>query len=325
VGALFYLVLNMSITAGLIGLVVALLRLVLGRRLTAPARYALWGPVLLRLALPFSAPSPVSFYNLMGLYVLPVVSVPADSAGALTMTNAVRAADAYFPLHYKSEALARLFDAAGWVWLAGALLMAAAAALLYALAAARLHKALPAQDDGLLAACAAQAGIRRKVGIYSSEYVSSPAVFGVFRPRIVIPSTMGSGGEALRFALLHECAHIRRGDNTLRVVSVIILCIHWFNPLLWLFFLLAGRDMELACDARALKRLTGPERRGYALALASLASGWQPVLAAAFGHSAVRRRIIAITRYRRLSLAGAVLTILFVLAVAVVLLANPAA
>jgi hypothetical protein len=114
-GALFYLALNMSLTAAAIGLVVLLLRLVSGGRLPAKVRYALWGLVLLRLVLPFSFPSFLSFYNAVGRLFLPVVSVPA---GALTTTNVIRAADAYFPLHFKSDLLARLFGAAGWVWLA---------------------------------------------------------------------------------------------------------------------------------------------------------------------------------------------------------------
>lgn len=317
-GGAFYIVLNMGITSALMGLAVLLARPAFRR---APAaRYALWALVGLRLALPVSLPSIASFYNLFGPYVL---SVPAGESGA-SMMNAVQAANAYFPMHYKTGLLEKWFGAAGWAWLIGVLLTAAICTALYLLAAARLRRASPVEDGGLLAQCAGATGVRRRVGLYASGEVSSPVVSGIFRPRIVIPTSMARGGEALRYALLHELVHIKRGDNALRLASALLLCVHWFNPFVWLFFTLAGRDMELACDAGVLRRLDRSEHRGYALALANLSAGRQPVLAAAFGHSAVRDRILGIARYRKVTLGAGILAFLGMLALAVVLMTNAA-
>lgn len=321
-GSVFYLVLNMGITASAAGALLLLIRLALRGRLPAQARYALWAIVLVRLVLPVSFPSEASFFNVVGKYAA-IASVPAGDAGA-TITNSIGAANSYSPLHFKTAALGAAFQTAGIVWLAGAGIMAVCLAALYLLTASRLRTAVRVDDGGLASKCAGKLGLRRKIGLYASGSVSSPIVFGLVKPRIIIPPAMAADRGALRYALLHELVHIRRGDNILRAASALVLCVHWFNPFAWLFFMLAGRDMELACDAGVLKRLTEPERRGYAMALAGLAESRQPLLAAAFGRSAVRQRIVQIVKYKRLPLAAAALTALLLLALAVALLSNPA-
>lgn len=321
-GGFFYLVLNMGITATLIGLAVVLLRVPLRTR-SALAVYMLWLIVLIRLVLPFSIPSQASFYNLISRFIKPIVSIPAIPP-AITMTNSVGAADAYFPVHFKSAALGAAFNAAGAVWLAGVAIAAVSGGVLYAFTAARLHRALPSARGHLLKDCAELLGVRRAVGLYVSDEIPSPVVFGLFRPRVVIPRSLESAPETLRYALLHELVHIRRGDNALRAVSLAIACIHWFNPFMWLFFSLASRDMEMACDAGVLGKLSPGERRGYALALAGLASGRLPVFSAAFGKSAVRMRVVGILKYRRLTAAAAAIVASLLFVLAAVLLTNPA-
>lgn len=323
-GGVFYLVLNMSVTASLIGLAVAIIRLGLRGR-AALAAYALWAVVFLRLALPFSVPSEASFYNVISRFVKPVVSVPAGGTNAVTMTNSIGAANAYFPVHFKTDSLNAAFNAAGAVWLAGTVLAAACAAALYTLTAARLRRALPSMRGGLLRECTETLGVRRAVGLLVSDEISSPVVFGLLRPRVVIPKPLEGDPETLRYALLHELVHIRRRDHIFRIVCAALACLHWFNPLAWLFLSLSGRDMELACDAGVLRLLSTAERKEYALALAGMASGRLPALAAAFGRSAVRGRIIRIAKYRRLTGAAFAILVFLLFLLAAVLLTNPAA
>lgn len=323
-GGCFYIALNMSITATLIGLLVLIVRAASGIRLPAQARYALWGLVGLRLLLPFSIPSRASFFNLLDGSSAGPASVPAGNSG-LTLLNSVKAADARLPVQFRSDDARNLFNALGWAWIAGAALLLLAWALLYALAASKLRRAIPCEAGGLPLECSPPAHVRRRLILYSSATVDAPCVFGVLRPRVVIPPALAVDVDpsTLRYALLHECAHIRRGDNALKLLSLLFLCVNWFNPFIWLFFMLSGRDMELACDASVLKRLTADERRGYALALMKLAAGRQPLLAAAFGRSAVKERILGITRYKRITLAMGILAFLCLLALAASLLTNP--
>lgn len=338
-GSVFYLVLNMSITASAIGAVILLLRLLLRGRLPKLAQYALWALVGLRLLLPFSLPSELSMLNPIGRYVTQIASFPvgqtdltmtnsiglANRDATLTANNLTGTANSYFPraIHFKSSRLASMFSTLGTVWLAGAIAAALAALALYVLTARRLRSAVPVPDGDLLDECASRLKFRRKIALYSSDAVSSPVVFGLIRPRIIIPPALIGDRETLKFVLLHELVHIRRLDN-LRLVLFGLVCLHWFNPLIWLFYALSGRDMEMACDAGAVRHMDKQERKGYALALAGLASGRQPVLAAAFGNSAVRQRILGVAKYRRLTVAAVVLTVLFLVVVAVVVGTNPA-
>lgn len=314
----FYIVLNMGITAAAVGLAVLALRLALRRALPAGVLYALWALVLLRLLLPVSLPSEASLFNALDR----MVSVPAGRSEA-TITNAVRAVSGYFPMRFKTPALAGLFHWAGAVWLTGALLGAAGTLTLYVLTARRFRTTACVQN-ALKAECAAKMELKRDIPLLVSGEVSSPVVFGILKPRVIIPPGIVEDRESLRYALLHEYAHIRRGDNLWRALAALALCAHWFNPLVWLCFSLSARDMELACDARVLKRLDKPQRRGYALALASLAERRQPALALAFGSSAVKQRIIGIVQYKKRTLIEIILSVMLLCALAAALLSNPA-
>jgi beta-lactamase regulating signal transducer with metallopeptidase domain len=274
--------------------------------------------VLLRLVLPVSLPSEASFFNAVGR----MVSVTAGDSGT-TMTNSILAVDGYFPMRFKTPALAAAFHWAGTAWLIGALVAAAALAALYGVTAWRFRTAARV-DAGIMDECAAAVGLRRRVPLVASGAVSSPVVFGILRPRVVIPVAMAGDVETLRYALLHECVHIRRGDNVWRVLAALALCAHWFNPLVWLCLTLSGGDMELACDAGVLKKLDASQRKAYALALAGLAAQRQPLLSAAFGSSAVKRRITGIVRYKRLTLVEILLSVLLLLVLAIMLASNPA-
>ncbi len=314
----FYIVLNMSLTAAAVSLAVLALRLVLRRVLPASVLYALWALVLLRLLLPVSLPSEASLFNAVGR----MVSVPAGPSEA-TVTNAIRAVNGYFPMRFKTPALAGLFHWAGVVWLAGAALGAGGMLTLYILTARRFRTAARMQN-ALTAGCAAEMELKRDIPLLVSGDVSSPVVFGIFKPRVIVPPGFDEDREALRYALLHEYAHIRRGDNLGRVLAALALCAHWFNPLMWLCFTLSARDMELACDAKVLNRLDGPQRRGYALALAGLAERRQPALASAFGSSAVKQRIVGIVYYKKRTLIEILLSAVLLCALAAALLSNPA-
>ena len=335
-GAAFYLALNMGITASAIGLVVLLLRLALGKRLPALARYGLWALVLLRLLLPFALPSELSALNPVARFVTPIASWPVG--GQLTMMNSVQQAESMpvtitnfigaaepngpQAILFKTEAAQSTFDTLGAVWLAGVAVTALSACALYALTAAKLRRARPVESGGLLAQCAARVGLKRKVRLLESPDVSSPAAFGRLRPAIVIPPGLVQSPEDLEPVLLHELAHIRRGD-TYRPLLFLLLCLHWYNPFLWLVWLLSRADMELACDAAVLKRLDRDGRKQYALALAGLAARPEPVLSAAFGASDVKHRVLAVVNYKRVTLVAAILSAALFVLLAAVLLTNP--
>ena len=319
---IFYFVLNMSITAALIVIVILIIRGSFSRWIPKSAVYYLWGIVLFRLLVPVSIPSEFSLLNLLSGYLTKTVAVSNGSEimPNLSTLNSIQAASTYFPLEYKSETLKTIFTVSGFVWICAASIFVIALIVMYNLTAAQLRKADLIRDSGILERCRNRLGIKTKVRLFESSFVVSPIVFGILYPRIIIPPDIDQ--QSLEYVLLHELTHIERRDNLWKMISMFAVCIHWFNPLAWLFLYLADQDMELACDAKVLGGMAGEDKRYYAEALVSLAAKQRASLTA-FGGTAVKRRIMNIVSYKRVSLLMAVITAMICLALAFFLLTNP--
>ncbi len=297
----FYWILNMSLTATAVGLAVLLLRRI--RRFPRAGVSALWGVVALRLVLPFSFAAPYSPMGLATSLTSRTVDWGAPLGNAVAV-NHLRAADSYFPIVYKTPALERVFAIGAVLWAAGVLVAWIALALSAAAAARCLRDAVPAGD-----------------GTYRSDRIDTPVVVGLFRPRILVPA--GVDPETLRWALLHEQAHVRRGDNLLRAAAAFVCALHWFNPAAWLFLRAFRQDLEDACDARVLRGRGEADRTAYARALFAYARRERVAPGPAFGGGDVRRRIGLVLSYRTAT-AGALLAFAALwAAIAAALLANP--
>jgi hypothetical protein len=232
-------------------------------------------------------------------------SVPAPLAEGLpplVYTNFVMGAENYFPLMFKTETLQRVFGAASIVWLAVAGAMLIGLILLYGLNRTRMRGA-----------------VHLHANVHVSDKVVSPAVYGIYRPRILLPADVFEADQ--KYILLHERSHIRRGDNLWRIVALVTACVHWFNPLAWVFLKFFFADMELACDARALRGLPEEERKAYARTLLSCAEQ-RGALVSAFGGAKLRRRVEGVLCYRPLTLASALCFAVFTAAVLLALLTN---
>lgn len=306
INSIFYTVLNMSITATFIGFLVILLRKF--NHIPKLGVYSLWTLVLLRLILPFSVSSKISLMNLTGSFIKKVVSLrPYTGKGInFSITNSIGAADAYFPVSYKTEQLEKVFELASFVWIIGTVGTILAVAILYYLTNSELRNAFLVKDN-----------------IYCSQMVESPLVHGIFRQRIIIPKDYIDKQEQLKYVLLHEAVHMRRHDNFLRFIAVLTACIHWFNPFTWLFLKLFIDDMELTCDIRAVKPLSIKARKQYAQTLINISSRQQIFMSTAFGKSNVKIRVINVLTYKKLSMFALIATMIFIIAVSAILLTNP--
>ena len=134
--------------------------------------------------------------------------------------------------------------------------------------------------------------------------MSSPLTYGILRPVILLPEDMERGDEtALTYILSHEYIHIRRFDSVAKLVFAAALCVHWFNPLAWVMFVLANRDLELSCDERVMDTLGGREKASYALTLINMeeARSWRFSPYNHFGKLAIEERIEAIMKYKKAS------------------------
>lgn len=282
-GNIFYWVLNMSITAAITGCAVLLFRKLprIPKRIASLA----WVIPFFRMAIPVGLTSKYSFMTLFSRYITEVVTVPVPGSSFVHMANHVQQAETYFPFSYKVNLLEQVFQTAGVVWLIGAAAILLTLGVLYITTLREIRGAAHVQGH-----------------VYESEKVTAPAVYGIFRPRIVLPA----GCKDAELVILHERTHIRRGDNLWRVLAFGIAAVHWFNPLGWVFLRLCLTDMELACDECVLGVLGADRAKAYAHALLD-ASAQRSVFISAFGGAKIRTRIENILSYRKLtalSLAG---------------------
>lgn len=281
---LFLRVLNLSFTAGVAILFVLVARLLLKRAPKAYS-YALWAVVLFRLLCPFSFESVLS---LLPTNPEPVPSgilyaaAPRVNTGLPAFDNAVSAA---LPA---ATPMASANPIQLWVWLGADIWGAGAAALLLhsLLALYRLHRRLRgARHD--------------RENIWYSDRVDTAFVLGIFRPRIILPA--GLPEREAGYILLHEQTHIRRLDHLVKLASFLALCVHWFNPLVWLAFFLSARDMEMACDEAVIKRLGGGVKKEYSASLLALATGRRIIggTPLAFGEGDTKGRVKNVLHYKK--------------------------
>ena len=296
---LFYWVLNLSILGGIAGLVVLSLRKI--KALPRFAVYVLWVLPLLRLWLPFGIASKYSLLSLISRFTTNTVVI-REEFPQLTMTNSIMAADSYFPVEYKTRLLENVFSVASEVWLIVCCAAILASVLLYLFTKSELKSAEPAGGN-----------------IYKSDRITVPAVYGIIHPKIIVPAAMADGN--MEYVLLHEQTHISRGDNLFRFVAVITACVHWFNPLAWVFLKCFFTDMELACDARVLKTLRESQVKEYAHAILACASG-KTFFASAFGGAKTKVRIENILSYKKLMVLSSLCIAALIVVIAAVLVTN---
>ena len=299
---IFYWLFNMSIAASVTGCVLLLLRRIrwVPRRVTA----ALWAIPFLRMWIPVGIGSDWGLLPLLSRITTRTVTVFFPGTGEeFPMSNWVRAANRYFPITYKTELLAGVFSAASAVWAVVGGAIALTLVILYVTTLREIRDARPLRGR-----------------VYVSDKVTAPALYGVFRPKIVVSSATAEEGGG--FWLLHEQTHLKRGDNLWRILAFATAALHWFNPLAWVFLKCFLADLELACDEGVLRSLTEEERKGYALALVAEAEN-KTLFVSAFGGAKLKTRIERILSFKKMTAVSFGAFALVAGAVGYLLLTNP--
>lgn len=273
---------------------ILLLRLTAGRYLPRHLFPALWCLAAVRLLLPVALPSPVSIWNLFRPSASAEMPAAAQKLTIFPAVQSATAAAAAQPTAHRIPVLA-------WIWAAGTLLLAVYILIGYLRMVRRFSSAAPAVELD-----AAQ--LRKKFGLLRVPRIAytrdarAPLTYGIFRPVVLLPEMFPGGEEAQLYILTHELVHIRRGDCLRKALLSVCLCLYWWNPLCWAMMILAGRDMELACDEQVLRRLGYAQRRGYAAALLAAAAQQARVspLCGGFGRPAAEERIRAIMKAKKI-------------------------
>ena len=304
---------QMSLSGGVIILAVTVIRAVGLHRLPRAAFTALWAIAAARLLLPFSIPSPWSVYSLFN-HTTPAVTVPASPVNVAVTAN-IPAVSQVNIIHYITTAATPVITVSLWaiLWALGAIAIAAAFALSYGRCRRAFRASLPAEDDFLRQWLAGQ-NLHRIVTVRLSDAVRAPMTYGVLRPVILLPAAMDlEDHQTLDYVLAHELAHIRRFDAAAKLVLAAAACLHWFNPLVWVMVLLAGRDMELACDEAVIRRAGADARRDYARALLAMEERRAGLTAASFfSKNAIEERIVSIMKIKPKSVLSILLAVVLV-------------
>lgn len=306
----FLKLVNLSISASWLILAVLVLRVVLKK---APkwVMPLLWSVVALRLVCLFSIESALSLIPSAETIPSEIVTetrepVLYEQATLDIVTNPTLPSAAEVPVGVSRQQAQVDFNIYSVLWLAGM-----AALLVHALVSAgKLKRKLAT-------------AILLRDNIYESEFVDSPFVFGVVKPNIYLPMHMDEGTAA--YVIAHERAHLARRDHWWKVLGYLVLALHWFNPLVWVAYILFCRDIELACDEKVVRGLDGAARADYSQALLSCAAPKRAVAACplAFGEGNIKTRVKSALHYKKPAFWVAAAAVLAVVIVAVCFLTNP--
>ena len=300
-GEIFYWIFNMSIAATVCAVLILPLRFVK----KIPRRFFIWLWLIpfIRMCIPVGISSKYGIMALISKFTTKTVVIHEIGEFAeLTMMNYSMGASDYFPLVYKVNLLEDVFNVASVIWLAVALASILTLTVLYFTTLGEMKDARHIRDD-----------------IYQSDKIKTPAVYGIIRPKIVLPIEYRES--ELKYILMHERAHIRRSDNIIRLIAFAVVCLHWFNPFAWLVLKLLCLDIELACDEAVLSKCNESERTEYARALL-LAAEKTNVFAASFGGSKIRLRIENILSYKKMTVISLIGFTALITAIFYVLITN---
>ena len=307
---LFLKIVNMSISASWLVVAVLILKLVLKK---APkwVNVLLWGIVAVRLICPFSFESALSLIPSAETFPEKIISGPSFDVqtGITPIDNRINdyLGDRYFegvtvPTNNGNNVMTILTI----VWIIGILLLVAYTVISYW----RLNRKV-------------DTAVHYKDNIFQSENVSSPFVLGIINPRIYLPFSINE--QDMEHVVAHEQAHIRRKDHWWKPLGFLLLTIHWFNPLMWLAYVLLCRDIELACDEKVIKGLSNEQRADYTQALVACSVNRRMIAACplAFGEVGVKERVKSVMNYKKPAFWVIILAVIVCVGVAVCFLTNP--
>lgn len=313
---------EMSLSGAVMILAIAALRSFTVNRLPKGTFSLLWMVALVRLLVPYSLPSVYSVYSMVNrlpaaqdaaLPLPPVLFSPTLPAAPQPMTGS------------PAPAVAQPVNWWAVLWLAGTAVCVLWFALCYVRCRREFRMSLPVRN-AFVRHWLRTHKLRRGIEIRQSAHIAAPLTYGVLRPVILVPKgTDWTDSRTLRYVLEHEYNHIRRFDAAAKLLFTAALCLHWFNPAVWLMYFLANRDMELSCDEAVIRLFGQGVRSNYAMTLIHMEEtkgGYLP-LANGFSKNAIEERIKAIMKTKKITLWVSLIALILVISVAILFATSP--
>ena len=311
--------LRIGILGSLLIFFIAVLRFFLIDKLPKATFFVLWEIAALRLLMPFSISLPFS-----------MLPVPTIGSGITTTVSNLTKTQALGTLPIPADSA--LIEQPGvqpsflvLLWGVGTVVLGTWFFILYLHNTQKFKASLPNKTP-IVQTWLAEHSIIRSLEVRVSDQITSPLTYGIFHPVILLPKGMDPSDEtALHVVLTHEYIHIRRFDAIAKLLFAAALCLHWWNPLVWVMYVLANRDMELSCDASVIQALGAEHRSTYALTLISMEEDRSPCVPfqSHFSKNAITERIEAIMKFKKSSVAAIILAVILVLAAVFFLTTGP--
>ena len=307
--------LEMSFSGAVMILVIVVIRALVINRLPKKTFLALWGITLMRLFVPYCVPSTFSVYSLLSKLLSPTETEPfRASVPAVQPANLPMPGTGIVPSAPTASVASPAVPPYILVWMVGALVCAAFFAATYLRCRREFREALPV-DCNFAQDWLKEHRLYRSIRLRQSDRISAPLTYGVFGPVILLPKHINWDDETtLAYVLTHEYIHIRRFDAVTKIVLAAAFCIHWFNPTVWVMYVLANRDLELSCDEAVIRLFGERTKSAYAMTLIHMEenrSGLRP-LCNNFSKHAIEERMIAIMKIKKTSLSAVIAAVTLV-------------
>ena len=301
----------MSVAGGVLILFIVVIRALAIHRLPKTTFLALWMIAALRLLLPLSIPMPFKIHIDLDVFSDVVQKLPSGNIGFPIPGESRHAYDTGAVVSSPAAERISIFVI---LWLVGVLLLALYFSISYLRSMRKFRMSVPDNTPYIREWLNAHQ-IVRPIEVRSSDLISSPLTYGILHPVILLPKKLDRNDQAaLQYVLTHEYVHIRRFDAITKILFAAVLCIHWFNPLVWGMYVLANRDTELSCDAWVI-RMTGVKNRSsYALMLIKMEErrNGMSALWNHFGKNAISERIEAIMKFKKTSIWACILALVLI-------------
>lgn len=298
----FYWLLSMSISAVITGIFVLLVRNI--KKIPKRITVILWLVPFIRMAIPVGLNGNHNLMSLISKITTRSIKVyqPTNHV-SVSMMNMTTLADSYFPVTYGSVVLEKIFSISSIIWITVFIAIVLILAIIYFSTLHEMKDSVHMRDN-----------------IYFSTKITSPAVYEIIRPKIILPESYSD--KDIELILLHERTHIKRRDNLWRVIAVLITAVHWFNPFAWIFLKMFLNDLELSCDECVIAKSGDDRIKEYAYQLVENKRS-SNIFASAFSGGRTRKRIENILSFKKMTYFSATVFVLFITALLYVLLTNP--
>ena len=302
---------QMSVAGGVLILFIVVIRALAIHRLPKTTFLALWMIAALRLLLPFSIPLTFNIHIGLDVFSDVVQELPSGNIASTLPGDSPPSYDIGTAVPSPATEHISTFEI---LWLVGVLLLAIYFSISYFRSMRKFRMSIPDNTPYIQNWLTAHQ-ISRPLAVRSSDLISSPLTYGILRPVILLPKQLDRNDPvALKYVLTHEYVHIRRFDAITKILFAAVLCIHWFNPFVWVMYVLANRDMELSCDAWVIRMMGAKNRSSYALMLIKMEErrNGMSALCSHFGKNAITERIEAIMKFKKATAVASALALVLV-------------